>query len=346
VFEDNPSGGSSSLEEMRRLEELDPRNKEVIFLYMGGDELNSSPTQSANRFIIDFGERTEEEARQWPLLFKIVEERVKPVRAVNKQRNYRDNWWLHVTRVPEAADYLRKNGRVLAFAQLSKHLGVVFVQPGTVLSNTIVLVLLCEYAGFALVQSQVHEAWGRFTGSSLEDRLRYTTDCFDTFPRPIELTGALESIGKRYYDFRADLMIRHNEGLTKTYNHFHDRQDQRPDIVKLRELHAEMDRAVLDAYGWTDLRPTYDFRVQLDESTRYTWDDATRDEVLGRLLDLNRRYAAEEAAAKELAAKKTDEPSPKKDANASSAATPPTSPPARKKRGPKKGGPGQTNLFD
>ena len=46
------------------------------------------------------------------------------------------------------------------------------------------------------------------------------------------------------------------------------------------------------AYGWTDLRPEYDYRVQLDERVRYTWDDDTRDEVLARLLEEDRRAAA------------------------------------------------------
>lgn len=60
----------------------------------------------------------------------------------------------------------------------------------------------------------------------------------------------------------------------------------------LRAPHVETDRAVLDAYGWTDLRPAYDYRVQLDERVRYTWDDDTRDEVLARLLEENRQRAA------------------------------------------------------
>jgi hypothetical protein len=56
-----------------------------------------------------------------------------------------------------------------------------------------------------------------------------------------------------------------------------------------------MDRAVLDAYGWTDIKPVYDFREQLDESIRLTWGEDTRDEVLARLLELNRVIAEEEA---------------------------------------------------
>ncbi len=90
-------------------------------------------------------------------------------------------------------------------------------------------------------------------------------------------------------------MIANNEGLTKTYNRFHHPDDRTPGILRLRELHAAMDRAVLDAYGWTDILPAYDFRPQLDESIRYTWAEETRDEVLARLLELNRVMAAREA---------------------------------------------------
>ena len=51
-------------------------------------------------------------------------------------------------------------------------------------------------------------------------------------------------------------MVRSNEGLTKIYNRFHDREERNPEIVKLRALHAAMDRAVLDAYDGTTSRPT------------------------------------------------------------------------------------------
>ena len=101
-------------------------------------------------------------------------------------------------------------------------------------------------------------------------------------------------------------MIGNNEGLTKTYNHFHDPDERSPDIAKLRELHAAMDRAVLDAYGWTDLKPTCKFLLDYEEDEddddesggrrrkkpwRYRWPDEFRDEVLARLLELNRQRA-------------------------------------------------------
>src|SRR5829696_1906811 len=107
-------------------------------------------------------------------------------------------------------------------------------------------------------------------------------------------------------------MIKNNEGLTKTYNRFHDPDERSADIDRLRELHAAMDRAVLDAYGWHDLQPTCEFLLDYEEDDedeesagprrrkkpwRHRWPDAIRDEVLARLLQLNRDRAEEERKA-------------------------------------------------
>jgi hypothetical protein len=45
------------------------------------------------------------------------------------------------------------------------------------------------------------------------------------------------------------------------------RRETAPDILKLRELHAAMDRAVLDAYGWSDVPTACEFLLdyEIDE---------------------------------------------------------------------------------
>ena len=132
------------------------------------------------------------------------------------------------------------------------------------------------------------------------------SDCFETFPFPDEWDThpTLELAGTGYYRFRADLMIRHDEGLTKTYNRFHDPDETDPEIAQLRDLHAAMDRAVLDAYGWSDIPTDCEFLLdyEIDEEEwgtrkkpyRYRWPDEVRDEVLARLLELNAIWAAKE----------------------------------------------------
>jgi hypothetical protein len=90
-------------------------------------------------------------------------------------------------------------------------------------------------------------------------------------------------------------MLTRQEGLTKTYNRFHDADETDPDIQRLRELHVEMDKAVAAAYGWTDLDLGHDFH-ETKQGLRFTISEAARREVLGRLLKLNHERYAEEVA--------------------------------------------------
>jgi hypothetical protein len=187
-------------------------------------------------------------------------------------------------------------------------------------NNKLNVMPFSNYSPFAILQSRIHEIWARAFSSTLKDDLAYApSDCFETFPFPenFETNPVLEAEGKSYYEFRADLMVRNDEGLTKTYNRFHDPNERSPDIVKLRELHIAMDRAVLDAYGWTDLRPTCEFLLDYEEDEdeegggrsrkkpwRYRWPDDFRDEVLARLLELNKQRAEAEKLAGAATAKK------------------------------------------
>jgi hypothetical protein len=97
-------------------------------------------------------------------------------------------------------------------------------------------------------------------------------------------------------------MVARHEGLTKTYNRFHDPTETAEEIQRLRELHAAMDRAVLEAYGWHDLAvraaPIFLDETNEDDHTyqgRLFWPSDFRDEVLARLLALNAERHAEEA---------------------------------------------------
>ena len=143
----------------------------------------------------------------------------------------------------------------------------------------------------------------------MKDDLRYTpSDCLETFPFPQawETCADLEAMGKSCYEYRAELMVRQGVGLTKTYNLFHDPHENSAEVATLRSLHVAMDRAVLDAYGWRDIPTDSEFLLdhKIDEEARsakkkpyrYRWPDDVRDEVLARLLSLNRQRAAEEAA--------------------------------------------------
>lgn len=135
----------------------------------------------------------------------------------------------------------------------------------------------------------------------MKDDLRYTpTDCFETFPAVLH-DAMMRDTGEQYLCHRAAIMARWSEGLTRTYNRFHDPAERSPDIARLRDLHHAMDVAVLRAYGWDDLGEVAAPEFLTEETEpdhryqgRLFWPAPFRDAVLARLLDLNRERAAEE----------------------------------------------------
>ncbi len=301
LFDDN-NPAASPLSEMQRILQKDATSRLRVRPYLGGEELNTSPTLSPSRFVIDFGVMSESEARLSPELFAIVEAKVKPARQHVLQRDRREMWWLHSTRSPELSQYLETHERCIAMARVSRTCAFAFVGKGQVLSDKLVTFLMDRASAFSVLQSPVHEVWARFFSSTMKDDLQYTpTDCFDTFAFPLHETLYLEQVGATYHDHRAALMIARCEGMTKIYNRFHDRTETSEGIGRLRQLHADMDRAVLGAYGWHDLAERSE-AVFLDGTSeddhtyqgRLFWPSDFRDQVLARLLALNAERHADE----------------------------------------------------
>jgi len=268
---DDSNPDATPIAEMHSLIEKDPRNKECIFPYIGGEEVNSSPTHAHHRYVINFGEMSEDEARKYPDLMRIVEEKVKPARLAQNREIRARYWWRFGETTPALFKAIKPLEKVLVVSRVGQHGSFTFLPNKIVYSDSLVVIAIDSYSNFAILQSRIHEIWVRFLGSSMKDDLRYTpSDCFETFPFPPSLPNPsplgrggtdLESIGKTYYEFRAELMIRNNQGLTDTYNRFHDPYEIDSDILKLRELHTEMDRTVLDAYGWSDIDNTCGFAL-------------------------------------------------------------------------------------
>ena len=310
TFDDKDRRGvASSLAEMQRLIETGPHNREVIVPYIGGEEVNTSPTHTHHRYVINFGARSEDECRRrWPDLLEIVEDRVRPERMKINREVRRRRWWQFGDRQPALYSAISGLNQVLVTPQTSNVQCVTFLPSRMVFGHTLIVFPLASYGALSLLQSRVHQLWSAFLGPTMKDDLRYTpSNCFDTFPFPDRwyTNSALEAAGQEYYEQRAALMVDNDEGMTRTYNRFHDIYEPDPRIVELRDLHAAMDRVVLNAYGWADIATDCEFLLDhaIDEATwgrkkkpyRYRWPDSTRDEVLARLLALNAERAADEA---------------------------------------------------
>jgi hypothetical protein len=271
--------------------------KSLVFPYAGGEDVTRLPVPAPSRWVINFGERDIDEARrESTAALKFIEERVRPERTSNSRPAYRDRWWRFGE--PQAAIYTESTElrRILVISEVSKHLAFAWLPTGAVYAHTLTAIVVDCDTAFAVLQSRLHEKWTRMHSSSLEDRLRYIgSDCFDTFPfpqpDPRAVIPAVETAGKAFYETRARFMVTTDQGLTKTYNALKDPENTDRAVLELRRLTEAMDRAVLDAYGWTDLAiPPYCPQTDADRAAIQAFED----EVIDRLYILNADRAAEE----------------------------------------------------
>lgn len=283
-----------------------------ILPFIGGDEVNSRSDHAAHRQVIFLSDIKEEaDLEVFGPLEAIVREKVFPermkLRDTSSGKQLKRKWWAYQAHRPMLYTKAAKFDRVLVTSLVSSHLSFAFIPSSAVFSHKLGIIPTDSFSIFASVQSRPHEVWTRFLSAPVGAGVSYSpSDCFSTYPFPTCCEGeaALESAGRAYHDYRAELMHSRDEGLTKTYNRFHDRRQNGSDIARLRELHTEMDAAVLRAYGWDDLadRAQPEFIEQdADEGkqakTRFDWPSEFKDEVLARLLALNAERAAAERAA-------------------------------------------------
>ena len=269
-------------------------NAQVLFPYIHGKDLNSSPSQSGSRWVLYFANMSRTEAERFLDCFAIVRERVYPARSKSRNKQLRNFWWRFRRSTVDLYEAIKDLERVLVIAIVSKTVAFALVPTKQVFSKNLVVFAYDDYAHFAILQSSLHYHWAWLYSSTLKNDLNYSpTDVFHPFPFPDRETQVLADIGEIYHEFRREVMLTRSEGLTETYNRLHDSKDAAADITQLRDLHVQMDHAVAAAYGWDDLDLGHGFR-ETGQGVRFTISEPARREVLTRLLKLNHERYAEE----------------------------------------------------
>lgn len=227
----------------------DDRNREVVKPYLTGSDLVSRPDSSPSRWVIDFGLRSLEEATSYPAALAIVRERAKPERDKVRRKKYREIWWQFaepVTSMRRAIEGLPRFGTACI---TGKRIHVVWTQPGVVPSHACVVFAVSDDYTLGILSSRVHDTWVRANSSTLKGDLRYTpSTAFETFPFPRPTPEVRDRVGRA-----AEKIVEEREaacesmglGLTKVYNLMDE-----GGFVELKRAHNELDRAVMDAYGW------------------------------------------------------------------------------------------------
>jgi hypothetical protein len=307
----------------------DPKNCEVIYPYLNGDDLNSSVNQTPNRWVINFWDWPEEVAKKYLLPWNWIEEKVKPERHRKKDNGQfacsevlRNEWWLfegrriglfHATgrghnfeRHPSDWIETSENPLVIGAARLSKYLTFTRLYSNVVPSDQVVIFSLPSSAWQAILDSCAHHSWAwhlRSTHGGVSGIRYASTDIFETFPFPEanESFKNLDGLGDDLSELRKDICHKNNYGLTKLYNQYHDSDIKDPLIERLRKIHVQIDLKVMESYGWSDIDLMHDFikvsYLPQGDNARYSISESARIEILDRLGKLNAvRYLEEKSA--------------------------------------------------
>ena len=264
---------------MRRLIEADPRNREVIFPYIGGEEVNTSPTHAHHRHVINF--------RDWPL------------RRADRQAQASKTW------TPGSADILSAPAGGPPWTTRRRP---EIVPAGTMPAPPEQPPLLGRATGSGSRPTSSEtgrEAMHAPADRDRDDEARDERGSGDDVPvETASWAGATDA--ERCEWLRSGVVPVDYPGPVAA---------DRPELLGIVEERVKPERVKNNRAGyrngWTDISTDCDFLLdyEIDEATwgrkkkpyRYLWPDAVRDEVLARLLALNAERAAEEVRAGAIA---------------------------------------------
>ncbi|MER9971179.1 type IIL restriction-modification enzyme MmeI, partial [Mesorhizobium sp. M0060] len=266
---------------------------------IGGLQLMSKAIVSNHeRWVINFGDCSEQKAREYRLPYDHLVATVKPKRDKLTVQVHESAFWKHWDRRDELYEKIKGKSRVLVCPEVSKHCCFAFLPPDLLFAHKVNVIPDERYGAFAALQSNVHVEWAWHNGTTMRNAgLSYTTSgCLATFPQPENLEN-LEGIGTQYYEFRAAIMVARNSGLTKIYDLMNDNNERSAEILELRRLQVELDELVIRQYGWNDIELAHDF-YKAKQGVRYTFGEEAKRSVLRRLLQINRdRFDSEKTNA-------------------------------------------------
>ena len=258
--------------------------------YRNGRDLTANPR---GVMAIDLFGLSEAEVRsRFPAVYQHILDKVKPERDQNNREGYKRNWWIHGEPRKDLRPAIKDVSRYIATVETTKHRTCQFLSGATLPDNMLIAIAVDDAAFLSVLSSRIHVAWALTAGGTLEDRPRYNKSlCFDPFPFPDPTEAQkvrLRSLGEQLDAHRKAQQKAHPKlTLTGMYNVLEklrageriegkDRETYDQGLIGiLRDLHDQIDRSVAEAYGWPA--------------------DLTDDEILHRLVDLNRARAAEEA---------------------------------------------------
>lgn len=238
---------------VNELLEIDKKYKDVLFMYLNGDDINTKPNQLPDRWAINFFNWSIEKTQEYKHCFEIIKEFVLPERA-NKGKALSEKWWLYERARPELYKSIEHLDRVIVMALITKENAFCMVENNFVFSNMCVVITSRKFSTLSLLNSSIHNIWAlKYSSTFGSTTITYNiSSALNTFPLPKKLTSIqeqkLEQIGEAYHEHRRQLMLKMQLGLTKTYNAFHAKEIQES-RVKNQDLEGLDKKTIEKKYG-------------------------------------------------------------------------------------------------
>jgi hypothetical protein len=220
----------------------------VVRPFLVGSDITNDPQQAPSRFVIDFHFNSLEEAMKYPVALERVRKLVKPHRDTVKRKAYREKWWRLEEPIVAMRVALTGLERFIACPAQSKRFHMVWCEPTWCASNLTSVFAFDDDYSIGVLQSAIHTRWATIQSTTLETRPRYTSLSFLSFPWPqpeSDVRERISEIARAIIGRRSEICIEQDIGLTQLYN-----QVDEGAYRDLRELHARLDEAVAEAYGW------------------------------------------------------------------------------------------------
>ncbi|MEA5478688.1 DNA methyltransferase [Pseudanabaena galeata UHCC 0370] len=257
-------------EDYLQLIKLEPASNHLIKRYCNGKDVTD---KSRNLRVIDLYGLNETEVKQYPNIYQRIYELVRPKRMQMNRKARRDKWWLFADSCEEIRNAINDLHRYIITCRTAKHRVFIFVENDVLPADRLIAFGLDDAFYLAVLSSSTHLIWALKTGGFLEDRPNYNhSDCFDRFPFPdatLEQKEKIRQLGERLDRHRKQVQAQHPEiTITGMYNLLEklrkgedftdkDREYNNKALVStLKQIHDELDNAVLEAYGWEDLKPS------------------------------------------------------------------------------------------
>jgi type I restriction-modification system DNA methylase subunit len=241
-------------EEAAQILEVSPQEADVVRRFLNAQDLNSAANRVGKRWIIDMGQLDSEAAKSFEQSWERLEKLVKPERQKLDKKKYSrrvEKWWQYASSSSELRQISRTIDGLIVIPIVSKLMVPAKVEADQVFGSSLAVSPIDSYGFFALLSSWMHRSWAQWWGSSMRGiGFRYTiSDCYDTFPFP-RATKEIDVLGTKLDKLQRKLAIQRDIGLTKLYTLVNTPSCNDDDIVELREIHEQIDRAVVKAYGF------------------------------------------------------------------------------------------------